>query len=228
MRIDPKGSIAGRPALEIRNLLRRGMGYQWTSMFVCERLDVSEAEAQRVIDELLREGYIERDDTFPGHLRWRNTVAGNALAMASAAKPVRRATAEKKVTEFLERVRRVNEDAYYLYKVTRVEVFGSYLTDREKLNDVDIAVELEPRYLDGDQQQAYEQERVQEAARQGRTFRHFTDAMAWPRTETLLFLKSRSRTISLHDISDLIRMQAESRTLFVADDSPGKDQHPLS
>jgi len=218
MRIDPKSSIAGRPALEIRNLLRRGMGYQWTPMFVCERLGVSEAEAQRVIDELSREGYIELDDSFPGRPLWGNTVAGNALAMASAAKPVRRATAEKKVAEFLERVRRVNEDPYYLYKVTRVEVFGSYLTDQEKLNDVDLAVELEPRYQDRDQQQAYERERTEEAARKGRTFRHFVDAMAWPRNETLLFLKSRSRTISLHDISDLIRMQAESRTLFVADD----------
>ena len=66
MRIDPKESIAGRPALEIRNLLRHGMGCQWALMFVCERLGASEAEAQRVIDELLSEGCIERDDTFPG------------------------------------------------------------------------------------------------------------------------------------------------------------------
>lgn len=60
-----------------------------------------------------------------------------------------------------------------------------------------------------------------EITNENRSFRHFTDAMAWPRNETLLFLKSRSRTISLHDISDLIRMQAESRTLFVADDPLG-------
>jgi len=124
-----------------------------------------------------------------------------------------------------ERVRRVNEDAYYLYKVTRVEVFGSYLTDREKLNDVDLAVELEPKYQDWDQQQTYEQERIQEASRKGRTFRHFTDAMGWPRNETLLFLKSRSRTISLHDISDVIRKQAESRTLFVVDEPQDEDRY---
>ena len=214
MRIDPTGTIAGRRSLEIRDLLRHGRNGLWTPEFVAERLGSSEAEAQRVIDELLLAGYIELDESFSGRVHWVNTLEGNALAQATAAKPVTRATAEKNVTAFLDRVRQVNEDEYFLYRVTRVVVFGSYLTDQNKLNDVDLGVELEPKYSDRDVQRKHEQERIQQALNEGRTFRHYVAQLTWPEHETQLFLKSRSRTISLHDISDPIQMQAEYRTLF--------------
>jgi predicted nucleotidyltransferase len=43
-------------------------------------------------------------------------------------------------------VDRVNNDNRFLAKVTRVIVFGSYLrTGKDKLSDVDIAVELAPK-----------------------------------------------------------------------------------
>jgi predicted nucleotidyltransferase len=60
--------------------------------------------------------------------------------MASAAKPISRASAEKKLAEFLDRVRKVKEDDYFLYKVEKVIVFGSYLGSADLLSDIDLAV----------------------------------------------------------------------------------------
>lgn len=219
MRIDSKGTIAGRPSLEMRELMRYGRGGMWPLEFVAERLGVSDAEAQRVIDELSHAGYVELDESFPSRDRWVNTVKGNALAQATAAKPVRRATAKKNVIEFLDRVHRVNEDEYFLYKVTRVVVFGSYITDQERLNDVDLGVELKPKCLDRELHWEREQTRIKQALIEGRVFQNIVARLTWPTREIFLFLKSRSRTLSLHDIGDPIRIQAECRTLFLDDSS---------
>jgi predicted nucleotidyltransferase len=43
------------------------------------------------------------------------------------------------------RLKRVNERSELAYSVESVVVFGSYLTDRTKLNDLDIGVELTRR-----------------------------------------------------------------------------------
>jgi ribosomal protein S19E (S16A) len=48
------------------------------------------------------------------------TQAGDSLAVATAARPVSRKTAERALAQFLERVARVNDDPYFLARVTRV------------------------------------------------------------------------------------------------------------
>jgi hypothetical protein len=54
---------------------------------------------------------------------------------------VTRKTADRVLREFLDRVRGLiaNEDA--LYQVPEVVIFGSYLTNAERLGDVDLAIE---------------------------------------------------------------------------------------
>ncbi|PYV34643.1 MAG: hypothetical protein DMG09_20830 [Acidobacteria bacterium] len=44
--------------------------------------------------------------------------------------------------KLLERVRAVSESDYFLYRVKKVLVFGSYLQDLDKANDIDVAVEF--------------------------------------------------------------------------------------
>ena len=42
----------------------------------------------------------------------------------------------------------VDADPEYLYGVSRLMVFGSYLSDKPKLGDIDIAVQLGPKCRD--------------------------------------------------------------------------------
>src|SRR5207245_2421833 len=133
---------------------------------------------------------------------------------ASAAQPLRRDTAERKVAEFLARVRRINEDDHYLYRVKKVLVFGSYLTAAERMNDIDVAIELIHRWRDLDKQRALHDARVREAVRNGRRFGNISEEVSWPEKEVLLALKARSRAISLHRTDDAILERAGRKTVF--------------
>lgn len=150
MNIDPKEKIAGHPSFSIRSLLAKGYAYPWSVKFVEEVLNVDNTEANNVIEELRKQGYIERDHDSKDNIFWKNTIKGNALASAIAVKPISRKKAEKKVEAFLNRVAQVNNSDYYLYKVSKVCIFGSYITDKENLGDVDFAIQLIPKEPDTD------------------------------------------------------------------------------
>jgi predicted nucleotidyltransferase len=113
-------------------------------------------------------------------------------------------------------VRSANASKVYLFTVRRVLVFGSYLSDREQINDIDVAVELVDKIAEPDKRvEAYEK-KAREAHRAGRHFGTYLAELSWARDEVLLFLKSRSRSISLHSIDDAILKQTKTMTVFKA------------
>src|SRR5207245_320136 len=94
---------------------------------------------------------------------WNLTQAGITLSAATAAAPVTRATAERALAQFLDRVRRVDQDPYFLAKVTRLVLFGSMLRPEvQRLSDVDLAVELSPKEADFDRSRVLNRERAEE------------------------------------------------------------------
>lgn len=214
MRIEASETIVGQPALTIRRLLRKGYGLGWGIGFVEETLHVNSGTAKRIIRGLESEGYIEKKDSHRQRDYWENTIKGNALGLASAAKPVKRANAEQKVQEFLERVKHVNDDDYFLYKVEKVILFGSFLTLKESVNDVDLAIKLLPKIGNHEEFQKLSRQRIREAYEKGRTFSNFLDELCWPQTEVRLYLKSRSRILSLHDTDDGVLAQCESQVIY--------------
>lgn len=198
MYIDPKSKIAGLPALKIRDFLRKAGDSSWRVDFLEKELRVSFREANQIISKLAELGYIEIDKRNQLKQSWCVSPNGNRLALATAAKSIRRSTAERKLKELIQRVNHVNEDNSYLYKITKVGVFGSYLTNRDFINDIDIALSLEPKEADKKKLQSLIWEKVARAKENGRTFGNFSEELFWPQTEVLLYLKSRSRTLSLH------------------------------
>ena len=130
----------------------------------------------------------------------RNTIAGNALASSTAAKPIHRQTAEERLAEFLERVRLLNASDEWAYRVTKVVVFGSYLTRKSRLGDVDVAIRLEPRSKYQNRWSEVLLAQAEEAERRGTRFSRFVDRLGWAQREAKRFLKSRSRSLSLHDL----------------------------
>ena len=111
------------------------------------------------------------------------------------------ASAEKILTEFLKRVEEIREDDWYLYKVSKAYVFGSYLSDRNRINDVDVAIELVPKEKDRDTLEELNRYKAEFEMRGGRRL-SFVEKMFWAKIEVVKFLKSRSR-ISVHEIEDL-------------------------
>jgi predicted nucleotidyltransferase len=199
MRINPNDSISGINIVIIRYFLRRsGHSERWRAEYASSLLHLSEEQTLDLLTELERMGYIEKDELHYGEQYWHNTVSGNALGGASAAKPYKRRSAEKALKEFMQRVQEVNSNPYYLYKVTRVVLFGSYLTDVPELNDVDVALEIAPKEEDIELRGLQLEKRREELEKNGKRFNSVVEWAGAAQTEVWSFLKSRSRVISMH------------------------------
>ncbi len=219
MRIDPKEKIAEISILEVRKLLKSvDNESEWGKNLVTSLLQISPAKAHKLLIEIEHKGYIERSAIIKKEQFWRKTLKGSAIGLASAAKPVTRKTADRVFSDFMERVKKVNSDTRFLMKVKKVVVFGSYLGDSPTLNDIDIAIELiwkenHPRFVGKDKAQAI-LEYADEAQTEGRRFATFIERITWPEDEVKLYLKSRSRTLSLHSISDKILDLVEYKVVY--------------
>ena len=107
MRIDPNGTIGGSPALAVRKTLRYLRGWdQWKVADLEAAAALAPGTGDALVKALRTEGLIEAS----GKGAWAVTQAGRTFSAATAAKPVTRATAEKALAEFLDRVKQVNED----------------------------------------------------------------------------------------------------------------------
>src|SRR5436190_1431199 len=114
---------------------------------------------QRVGD-LKREGLVvEVEDNLEPSMK------GSALAQATAAKPLLCGTAERLVSEVVERARLINADDVWAYRVAMLVAFGSFVAGADKPNDVDVACRLQPRWRGATQEKA---EDLRRAARDRR------------------------------------------------------------
>lgn len=197
MRIDPKGMIAGWPTLTVRGVLRSLRGQSvWTLPELEAAAELPAGSVRCLVKALRDQGFVEPS----GRAGWGLTQAGVRFSVATAAKPITRATADQALAQFLDRVRRADQDPYFMAKPIRVVLYGSMLKpDVERLSDVDLAVQLVPKEADRERAQLLNQERVEELAARGHEFRSILDVGHCWHWETFKFLKSRSRVISLAD-----------------------------
>jgi predicted nucleotidyltransferase len=197
MRIDPKGTVAGHPALLVRRALRRlRTRLQWGLEDLESAASLEVGKGRALIKALAAEGLIEA----VGRDGWQVTQAGHTLSAATAAKRVTRTTAEKTLQRFLERVERVNKDPYFLGKVAKVVLFGSMLNPEvERLSDVDVAVELAPKDADFESARLKNYERVEHLEATGHRFRNFVEREGCWYWEVLGFLKGQDRVLALAD-----------------------------
>lgn len=219
MRIDSKAKIAEVPILEVRKLLRYvGHETEWEKGLVVSFLKIPPKKADRLLQELKRSGYIEPGTLLRRQQLWRKTLKGSTLGLASAAKAVTRKTADRVFSEFMDRVKKINSDPSFLMKVKKVVVFGSYLADAQKVNDIDVAVKLSwkeehPKVLNKHKGHVA-LDLAREAEKKGRAFGTFIDRLCWPEHEVKLYLKSGSRTLSIHPIGDKILGRVEHKVVF--------------
>jgi predicted nucleotidyltransferase len=200
VRIDPKAAVGGFPALTIRKLVRRLNDLpNWNTETVQTILRKERAEAEAIVRALVEAGL-----AVPKSSRGMNGCATTQLARsfgsATAAKPITRQTADHALSQLLERVNQVNSNEYFLAKVTKVVVLGSYLrTDVDRLSDLDIAVELQPKEANWDRLRELTLKRVEQLQMAGHGFRNWLEMEYWWHREVFRFLKNRSRAISLID-----------------------------
>jgi predicted nucleotidyltransferase len=199
MHVDAKGTVGRYPALLVRVTLRHLRSrLQWGLAELETAAGLTPGNGLALVRALRAEGLIEA----AGRGIWTITQAGMTLSSATAARPVTRATAERALSQFLERVTQVNQNPYFLAKVTKVVLFGSMLKPEvARLSDVDVAVELARKEPDFERAQQQNQQRAEELANIGRRFRNVLEWEFCWHGEAFRFLKGRSRVIALADFN---------------------------
>jgi len=119
---------------------------------------------------------------------------------------ISRKTADRIISEVVERAKAINASPYpkFMHSVEKIAVFGSYLTDKEKLGDVDIAVLLKRRREDkhpDPMHDTYECIRLH-----NKNVPDFMQAVSFPETIAFQTLRNRSKSLSIHYYYDLEEM----------------------
>lgn len=128
---------------------------------------------------------------------------------------VRRERADRLVEALVAESLRINSDPSPWYDVTRLSVFGSYLSSKPVLGDLDIAVRTTPRWRPDTSGFSRAWTEFAKACPPPRwVARDQLNLIHWPRTYILLRLKALGRGISLHSQEDLDSCGFEHRVLL--------------
>ncbi len=199
MRIDPKGTIAGYQAVLVRDTLKRLRVYtDWNRVQFETAARLPAGQGRQFLEALIAEGLAKVAE----HGGWTITQAGQTLSSATAAQRVKRATAEKALSEVLGRIDHVNKRRYYLGKVTRGVLFGSMLKPEiDRVSDVDLAVEIAPREPDKKKFDAKVRRRAADFEERGERFHGLLGRHLCWYWEVFDVLKAGSRIVSLVDLN---------------------------
>ena len=219
MRIDKGDVILDYPAKDMRTLMRQWVRCSNPEGLIQEIMAVSPDAAAKLFRELVGEGFIAKDEEpyFDRKVVFHLTVKGAALAKASAARPLHRALVRQRLHELIERMRRVNEDPAFLVGIEEAVVFGSYLTDTERLGDLDISYKTFRKIEDPRRFGELSDRSAQES---GRRFSTILEWAWWPNEQVRLFLKNRSRVYGLVEQERLLEDPTVARRFIFKDRQP--------
>lgn len=217
MHIAADQSIAGYPAKSVRDFLRARQIAHISNEAVQAELALEPKAAHDFLNQLVVTGLIKEYGRHNGHLLFELTCHGQNFANASASKPIHRKTAERVLAEFMQRMERVNATSEYLYRVDTAILFGSILSDVERLGDVDVAVNLEPKVREEAAFKEWQMARRRAAQIGGRSFSSYVAWLYWPKEEVCKQLKTRSLSLSLYELSNVKLLPNLSYRILLGD-----------
>ena len=125
---------------------------------------------------------------------------------------VRRERADRLIAQMITEAEAINADATMIHTVTLLAVFGSYLTDKEVLGDLDVAIQFKGRWTPDDFDERKRQFAIDHPMPPS-TRRDYSGRMFWPETKLRRRIKV-GRGISLHDFSELEILGCPFRVVF--------------
>ena len=176
-----------------------------------EYFELSKLSGTSLLNELLNLGYAEYVTTD----KYEVTVKGNALAQVKFVKRMNKAKADKIFNEFMKRVAEINEDEKYIYQVSKLYLFGSYLNPvADDYGDIDIAYELEHKISDDHSFSEAKQRIIDNAKAYGKVFSSIVEEVCYTSNLVLRYLKNRSPYISLHRMEDIKTLSAPYKQIY--------------
>lgn len=200
MRIYKTNPIYGISMLDIRKFFRLVRNSKkFFSSDISDYFYFDKNETSNFISELISNDFIESFED-----GYKLTLKGNALCIAKCIPPINREKADKIFKEFMQRVEEVNNDDDYLFRISKLYLFGSYLNpNNPDYGDIDIVFDLERKIKDYNTFINLNLSLVYEAQNNGRHFSSFFDKIYYSQHLVLLKLKNKNRYISLHYINEI-------------------------
>ena len=144
MRLTRKQTICDIPILKIRDYFDHIRPALISPEMISEAIRPQQRENEKSLSmSYYPKGYIEAAKKKG---KYQLTIKGQALCVARYTNPLNKEKADKLFKEFMERVEEINSNEFYLYRVSKIVLFGSYI-DPEKTDysDIDIAFENLPQ-----------------------------------------------------------------------------------
>ena len=206
--------IAGHPALAVRDFLRRHANGVWHTDRLAAVLKVPPIRARAIVRELARLGYVGRDERRrTSDPWWCVRDPGLRFASARAGPPLSRERADRLLVEMVARCEAANAQESFAYWVVRLSVFGSYLSDKPTLGDLDVVLDLEPKERNADAQMERLVARWTLARGEGRRVTE-DDVYLWADTEVRRFVRGRSGCVQLCPRRDVEKLDIKTRVVF--------------
>lgn len=190
----------GYSLLEIGKFMREIEGLSWKPNFVAARFKIEQKAAAKLVQVMLLDGLVAKVYPQSNSEKYEVTNKGLTLGMDTAGPPLKRATAERLVAKFLERVERVNNDPDLLCCIDEVAAFGSFITKEPTLSEIDLAVTY-IRRVDSGTWSDLSNQRVELARARGRKFGSSSEEIAWPLREVELRLRRRAKALHIRDFN---------------------------
>ena len=212
MRLTRKQTICDIPILKIRDYFDHIRPALISPEMISEQFDLNKEKTKELIDVLLSEGYIEAAKKKG---KYQLTIKGQALCVARYTNPLNKEKADKLFKEFMERVEEINSNEFYLYRVSKIVLFGSYI-DPEKTDysDIDIAFEISRKAKSHEEFMEMDEQRIKEAELAGKSFPSFFDQIGYTERVVLLKMKNKCRYISLHRMYDGILNITKTKQVY--------------
>lgn len=174
----------------------------------CKALGAPVGESEVVLAELVSNGFFQLDSVSTG--LYRPTTKLGQLALAKISNGLPRELATKLLAQVIERARLINGDPdKYACHITCLAVFGSYLTSKSILGDLDIGVELREIHQN-DQTRSFSE------------LRKMMQGGATPTSTVMAVLRlQKPKQISLHQLSEILDLGTSFQIVFGEMETPG-------
>jgi hypothetical protein len=216
MEIDKDGVIGGQPIKAVRDLLRwirrRGSTSEGE---IADHLTIDTGATKALLDEMIAQNLLETMNVDGGDgPRYHEGDAGPRFGAARLLKRIDRKKADMLVADFVRRAREINARPELLMMVKEVRAFGSYITERTDLGDVDLAVRLERKPVEN-----WVERSIERAEASGLKGLLYIDEVTFGEREVMRILKARNRYIEIHSMDDLEKRGIEGRRIYIAPSS---------
>jgi len=181
----------------VKKVLTLGEQGYITIQLLEHSLKMSKAKLHLLLKELISEGFIEK---LYGQDIWVNTVKGKLFEYEGYARKISRQKAESQIDLLLQRIKEVKQNEIFLWKVEEAWTIREYLDNITiELSKLEIVVHLARKEKD----EAKYRTLANKKRETERGFRNMLEELGFPVKEVMLFLKSKSHHLVIHDRASL-------------------------